>query len=177
MLKTIKASKNYKSEQFIRVLTFQLSSGGSNYLQSGAVPTRGHIYFWVEAFANETEEEYKRKFLDFMKEELGRYDDFKDKFPVFKTSIRVLEGHVTDTSHPAMSSLKKAYKELGLNYDEGGLGFACDAFAFKKAGNTEVVVLGPKGENPHGMDEYVKVKDILELIKIMALTAIDYCGV
>jgi acetylornithine deacetylase len=176
LLKTIKASKNYKSQQFIRVLTFQLMSGGSNYLQSGAVPTKGHIYFWVEAFANVTEEEYKRKFLDFMKEELSRYDDFKDDFPLFKTSIRVLEGHVTDTSHPAMSSLKKAHEELGLNYNEDGLGFACDAFAFKKAGNTEVVVLGPRGANPHGMDEYVKVKDILELIKIMVLTAIDYCG-
>lgn len=176
LLRTIKASKNYKSRQFIRVLTFQLSSGGSNYLQSGAVPTRGHIYFWVESFANVTEEEYKNNFLDFMKKELSRYDDFKDDFPLFKTSIRVLEGHVTDISHPAISSLKKAHKELGLNYTEGGLGFACDAFAFKKAGNTEVVVLGPKGANPHGMDEYVEVKDILELIKIMVLTAIDYCG-
>jgi len=176
LLRTVKASKNYKTRQFIRVLTFQLSSGGSNYLQSGSVPTRGHIYFWVEAFANVTEDEYKRKFLDFMKEELSRYDDFKDDFPLFKTSIRVLEGHITDTSHPAMTSLKKAHQELGLRYNEGGLGFACDAFAFKKVGNTEVVVLGPSGENPHGMDEYVDVKDILELIKIMVLTAIDYCG-
>jgi LmbE family N-acetylglucosaminyl deacetylase len=28
----------------------------------------------------------------------------------------------------------------------------------------------------HGMDEYVDVKDLLNIIKIMVLTAIDYCG-
>ena len=56
------------------------------------------------------------------------------------------------------------------------LNSSCDAFAFKKAGNKEVVVLGPRGENLHGMDEYVEVNDIMELIKIMVLAAIDYCG-
>jgi acetylornithine deacetylase/succinyl-diaminopimelate desuccinylase-like protein len=41
---------------------------------------------------------------------------------------------------------------------------------------TEVVVLGPAGGNPHGMDEYVDLDTFFDLIKIMVLTAIDYCG-
>ena len=36
--------------------------------------------------------------------------------------------------------------------------------------------MGPKGKNPHGIDEYVEVDSVLQLIKIMVLTAIDYCS-
>lgn len=176
ILKGIKASKNYKTEQFIRLLTFQLYSGGSNYLESGSVPTKGHIYFWLETFADTSENEAKDKFMDFMKKELNSYKEFEDDFPKFETVTRFIEGHRTDINHEAMKSIRKSFSNINLDYNECGLGIACDAFAFKKAGNTEVVVIGPKGENPHGIDENVEVKDILDLIKIMVLTAVDYCG-
>ena len=176
VLKGIKASKNYKTEQFIRLLTFQLHSGGSNYQESGAVPTNGHIYFWLETFADMNENEAKNKFLNFMRNELKPHKDFEDDFPKFETVIRFLEGHRTDINHEAIKSIRKSFSEINLDYKECGLGIACDAFAFKKVGGTEVVVIGPKGENPHGIDENVEIKDILDLIKIMALTAIDYCG-
>jgi acetylornithine deacetylase len=174
LLQKIRASNNYKSEQYIRLLTFQLFTGGTNYLESGSVPTKGHIYFWVEAFAKISEKDYRKNFLDFMNDELCRFEDFKEDYPVFDTVIRMLEGHVTDVMHPGMISLKNAHKDLKMEYNEQGLGFACDAFAFKKAGGTEVVVLGPRGGNPHGIDEYVEIDDIFKIIKLQALTAVDY---
>ena len=70
----IKPSRNYDDDMKIRLLTYQFSSGGSNYLESGAVPTEGHIYFWLEAFANIDEEEYRKDFLDFLHKELNKYD-------------------------------------------------------------------------------------------------------
>jgi len=175
-LRKVKAPPNFKSQQFIRLLTFQFYSGGSNYMESGAVPVDGHIYFWVEAFAGKTEEEYKNDFISFMKKELSRYDDFKDNFPDFKTVIRYLSGHRTDKNHPALHSIQKAHQSLDLKYNPGGLGFACDAFAYRKASNTDVVVLGPKGDNAHGLDEWVDIDSFFKILKIMVLTAIDYCG-
>jgi len=111
-----------------------------------------------------------------MKNELKAYKDFEDYFPKFEMVIRFPEGHRTDVNHEAMKSIRKSFLDINHDYNECGLGIACDAFVFKKVGNTEVVVIGPKGENPHGIDENVDIKDILDLIKIMILTAIDYCG-
>jgi len=175
MNSNIRIPENYEKDMKLRLLTYQISSGGSNYLESGAVPTKGHIYFWLETFACMKEEEVREDFINFMKKELEKYDDFKDNFPEFKTVIRFMRGHRTNKNHPAMSSIKRAYKDLSLNYEEKGLGFACDAYAYKGACNTEVVIIGPAGENPHGMNEYVEIDSVLKLIKIMVLTAVDYC--
>ncbi len=175
-LKKMQTPKNFKEEQFIRLLTFQLYSGGTNYMESGAVPTKGHIYFWVETFAGVSEEKYRKDFKDFMRSRLEEYDDFKDGLPEFETIIRYLGGHKTDTSHPAMNSIRKSYDNLGINYEQNGLGIASDAFAFKEASKTDVVILGPKGGNAHGIDEWVDIESLLDTLKILVLTAIDYCG-
>jgi len=166
----------YDKDMRLRLLTYQFYSGGSNYLESGSVPIKGHIYFWLEAFEYMSEDHVSQEFMKFMENELAIYDDFKDSFPKFETVIRFLYGHKTDVAHPAMNSIRKAYSKLNLNYREKGIPLAMDAFAFKKVSNTEVVVVGPKGENPHGVDECVDIDSFLNLIKIMVLTAIDYCG-
>lgn len=176
LIKNIKAPSSYSEDLKIKLLTYQFYSGGSNYLESGAVPTEGHIYFWLEAYSFMNEEDYKKDFLDFMKKELGRYDDFKDNFPKIENVIRFLYGHKTDTKHPAMASIKKAYETLSLDYIEEGIPYATDAFAFRKVSKTDVVILGPVGANPHGIDEYVDIESVFKLIKIMVLTAIDYCS-
>jgi acetylornithine deacetylase len=175
-LKKVQAPDSFKKEQFIRLLTFQIYSGGSNYMESGAVPTRGHLYFWVETFAGVSEEKYRKDFLDFMRSNLEKYDDFRDGFPEFETVIRYLGGHRTDVDHPAMTSIRNSYRTLGLSYKQSGLGIASDAFAFRETGKTDVVVLGPEGGNAHGIDEWVDIKSIFNVLKILVLTAIDYCG-
>ncbi len=96
-----------------------------------------------------------------MKKELTKFGDFKAEIPEFELITRFLEGHKTDINHPAMNSIKKAYKDSNIKYLTQGLPFACDAFAFKKVCNTEVVVIGPRGGNPHGVDEYVEIESVL----------------
>ena len=90
--------------------------------------------------------------------------------------IRFLEGHRTDRRHPALASIARVYARLGLPHAERGIPFATDAFAFRKASKTDVAVIGPVGKNPHGIDECVEVESVLSLIRIMVLTAIDFCG-
>jgi len=176
MNKKINVPKNYRKDMKLRLLTYQISSGGSSYFESGSVPTEGHIYFWLESFEYMSERDVKKKFLNFMRKELGRYDDFKDEFPKFETVIRFIGGHRTNLKHPAMLSIKRAYQLLNIKYKEEGLPLAMDAYAFKRVSNTDVVVIGPVGGNPHGIDEYVEIDSVFNLMKIMVITAIDYCG-
>ena len=175
-LKSIKPPKAYGDDLRIKLLTYQFYSGGSTYLESGSVPTEGHIYCWSEAYSFSDEEIHKKHFLDFMKKELSRYPEFYDNFPKIENVIRYLYGHKTDTNHPAMNSIRNSYKKLGIRYTEKGIPYATDAFAFKKVSKTEVVVLGPAGGNPHGIDEYVDIESVFKLIKIMVFTALDFCS-
>ncbi len=50
---------------------------------------------------------------------------------------------------------KITFKDLNLKYEEIAMKYLCDAEAFMRVGNTEVVILGPKGDNLHGIDEFV----------------------
>jgi acetylornithine deacetylase len=172
----LKAPDTYDPGMRIRLLTFQLCSGGAAYGESGAVPTSGHIFFWQEIYSYWSEAEARRDLLDFMKQELASLPEFREGLPSFETVIRFLEGHRTDRGHPALSSIRRAYGQLGLEHGEGGIPFATDAFAFRKCARTDVAVIGPVGANPHGIDEYVEVQSVLSLIKIMVLTALDFCG-
>jgi acetylornithine deacetylase/succinyl-diaminopimelate desuccinylase-like protein len=74
-----------------------------------------------------------------------------------------------------MVVVKKAYRDLGLRYEEKALSLPCDAFSFKEVSGTEVVIIGPVGSNYHGIDEYVEVDSVLNLIKLMVWTAVNYC--
>lgn len=175
-LGTLPPPDTYDPGMRLRLLTYQLASGGQSYLESGAVPTSGHLIFWLETFARRSAGEAARELLAFMERELSSDADFRDGLPKIEPVIRLLDGHRTDRSHPALGSIRRAYGALGLEYAEKGIPFATDAFAFRRASRTEVAIVGPVGKNPHGTDECVEVESVLKLLKILVLTAIDYCG-
>ncbi len=166
----------YDRSMRVRLLTYQLASGGHDYADSGAVPTSGHLFFWQETFADKGEAEARRELLGFVEKELTAMGGPAGAAPRIETVIRFLEGHRTDRAHPALASIARAYAALGLPHAEKGIPFATDAFVFRKASRTDVAVVGPVGANPHGIDEYVEVESVFSLIRIMVLTAADFCG-
>ncbi len=175
-LSTVEPPDTYDRDMRIRLLTYQLASGGQGYLESGAVPTSGHIFFWLETFARKSAEEATREFVQFMERELSAYPEFQGGLPRIETVIRLLDGHRTDRRHPALGAIRRAYEALGVEHAERGIPFATDAFVFRRASQTDVAIVGPVGKNLHGIDECVEIESILKLLKIMVLTAVDFCG-
>ena len=54
---------------------------------------------------------------------------------------------------------------------------AADIRFYNKNGDTPMVIFGPGlTEQMHANDEYVRLDDYIEAIKIMALTTLDWCG-
>jgi acetylornithine deacetylase len=166
----------YDASMRIRLLTFQLASGGNGYGESGAVPTGGQLFFWQETWAGKGEAEARRELLEFIGRELAAGGGPSGAAPRIETVIRFLEGHRTDRAHPALASIARAYAALGLPHAEKGIPFATDAFVFRKASCTDVAVVGPAGANPHGIDEWVDIESVFSLIRVMVLTAADFCG-
>jgi acetylornithine deacetylase len=59
----------------------------------------------------------------------------------------------------------------------GGAPFACDSFVFNLHSLTPALIWGPKGGNAHAPDEYVEVESFMDLVKMYALTMVEWCGV
>ncbi|MBN2073424.1 MAG: M20/M25/M40 family metallo-hydrolase [Actinobacteria bacterium] len=155
--------KNYKKNEKLEVLTYQVASGGTSYLESQAIPLKGHIYLWFYTYEYMNEKQVEELFLNFMKKELSKYKVFENDFPRFEKVIRYMEGHKTDTGHGALSAIENAFKLLNISFRKRGLIQTNDAYAFKKIGGTEVVVIVPVGANAHGIDEYVEVDSVFRL--------------
>ena len=58
-----------------------------------------------------------------------------------------------------------------------GAPFACDVFVFNQIANIPCVILGPRGGNAHSYDEWVMTEDLVELTRLFARTAMEWCGV
>ena len=69
-------------------------------------------------------------------------------------------------------------KVLGDEFPEPtGSPFACDAFIFNLYSSTPAMVLGPKGGNAHGADEFMDLKSYRDLICWYAELIIEWCGI
>ena len=66
-------------------------------------------------------------------------------------------------------------REGGLPVE--GAAFACDSFMFNLHSDTPALIWGPKGANAQAPDEYVEIDALMDLVKMYALTMIEWCGV
>jgi acetylornithine deacetylase len=168
---------NFVGEKLYKLLVFEFYAGGKTYIENASyIPKQGHIYFFIPAPAYITEKEMMDDLTGFIDKNIKKYKYLDKKLLSFQRSVRYFHGYKSDTSHPAYKSLQKAHQDAGVPYVENYPFMVCDAEAFKEVSNTELAILGPKGDRFHGIDEHVEIDSIFDLIKIMVLTAVDYCG-
>ena len=126
----------------------------------------------------------KNKFNDRMLSFLKNYPDIykyiEDGSIIFSEESRFIEGGNLDLtldnnkefiSKVVENGEKIANRKLKISAMLGGTDF----FAFSNYSNTPVIVLGPGGGDCHAPDEYVNLKDLLDLSKIYAGLIYDYC--
>jgi acetylornithine deacetylase len=169
--------EDYKGQHDLEVILFLVHAGGRNYLENASyIPKDGNIYFYLPTLPGWSEADVRNDFTGYMNDQLLKYEDFKDNLPVFETVLRWLGPHKTDTRHPGMDMIRNTYRQLGIEYQENAFSVPCDAYAFKEVSGTEVVIIGPKGGNFHGTDEYIEVDSLFQVIRIMAMSAVNYCN-
>lgn len=80
--------------------------------------------------------------------------------------------------HPIVQTLSKDFREvLGRDPQVSGRVGAADIRFYNKNQDTPMVIFGPGlTEQMHANNEYVRLDDYLQAIKIMALTTLDWCG-
>lgn len=89
----------------------------------------------------------------------------------------------TDPGEPVVASLARAAATTGRPHELGALDSWYDASSFTRIAGIPAVGFGPyggrRGERPiaHTIDEHVPVADLVATVEMLALAAVDFCGV
>jgi acetylornithine deacetylase/succinyl-diaminopimelate desuccinylase-like protein len=103
------------------------------------------------------------------------------KMPKVKDPPRAPRALRNTTPTMKFANRSEAARVSRMVYEGGlpveGARFACDSFVFNLHSGTPALIWGPKGGNAHAPDEYVEVEPFMDLVKMYALTMIEWCGV
>lgn len=158
-------------------------------LQSGNVegmiiddnPPEATVAFWIETYPGMTYQDLVDDILDFYHKHAEEYPNLTACEPVlepvhsFLTGTEMKQDEFTTEFLNTVASAGK--NVLGDEFLEPtGSPFACDGFIFNLYSDTPALVLGPKGGNAHGADEFIDMKSYDDLICWFAELIIDWCG-
>jgi acetylornithine deacetylase len=145
---------------------------------SERVPSRCTIDIWIQCYPETSEEELRRDFVTFVEDRTRRDEILSKVTPKVEKLIRFLPGTGIPEDHEI---IEVAARVSGMVYEDElpveGAPFACDSFMFNLHSGTPALIGGPKGGNAHAPDEYIEAEPFMDLVKMYALTTIEWCGV
>lgn len=149
--------------------------------ESGAgdgIPSNAKLEVWVEEYPGTTFQEHYERFIDHLKKVAAQTPAVNKCEMEIKQMTRFLPGSEIPPDHPIVQALSREYKRVrGRAPEVRGAPFACDVYIFNLYSPTPCALLGPRGGNAHAPDEWVDIQDLVDLTKIFAHTAIEWCGI
>lgn len=126
----------------------------------------------------ERTEEVRREFEAFVHHFAQTDVWLRDNPPTVQWELYGLRFPPLDTpvDHPIVAGIVGSLEALGMPAPVKGFEAVCDAAHYAGAGVASVIH-GPGGDGFHGADEYVTVESLTRTAKVLAATAIDFCGV
>jgi acetylornithine deacetylase len=155
-----------------------MRAASSDLPLSDRVPSRCTIDVWIQCYPETSEEELRRDFVTFVEDRMRGDEILSEIRPNIEKLIRFLPGTGIPEGHEIVEVATRVARQV---YEEGlpveGAPFACDSFVFNLHSLTPALIWGPKGANAHAPDEYVEVESFMDLVKMYALTMVEWCGV
>jgi Acetylornithine deacetylase/Succinyl-diaminopimelate desuccinylase and related deacylases len=185
-------TKKYEYEIFkniekpIKFLFSDIKAGEINPNRVFTAPEECLIRVYIENYPNVGKDEFTEMMLLFLNRYPDIYKYIENGSIVIQTSKvyggkhRFIEGgdfsldidnNKKFINKIIENGIKLTNRKLNISAMLGGTDF----FAFSNYSNTPVIVLGPGGGNCHAANEYVNLKDLLDLSKIYAGLIYDYC--
>ena len=156
----------------------KLQAGEFGYRIPMTIPDSCKLEVYWLTMPGEKQEDVEREFFGFLEAWCGEDAFFKHNSPEWEFSHRWMPGTQISKDHAIVKTAKKITQEITHQTIKiQGAPYPCDLFIFNLYGGMPGIVLGPRGGNAHGIDEFVYVEDILNLTKIFALIACEWCGI
>ena len=160
------------------VLITKIQAGDFEPGAGDAVPENAMMEIWAEEYPGTTEAEHYQRLIGYL-EQIARENPSVAKCEMRVEPVtRFLPGSEISANHPIVQTVSRAFSEI-LQHEPivRGAPFACDVFVFNQIAQVPCVILGPRGGNAHSYDEWVMMQDLIDLTKIFARTAVEWCGV
>lgn len=159
------------------VLLTKLKAGEFEPGAGDAVPERAMMELWAEEYPGTTEEQHRERFIGYLEKVARETPAVSCCEMEIRPTTRFLPGSEIPRDHPIVQTVSRAYADiLDRPPTVRGAPFACDVFVFNQLFNIPCVILGPRGGNAHSYDEWVIMQDLVDLTKIFARAAVEWCG-
>lgn len=155
----------------------KLQAGEFSFRIPMTIPDRCTLEVYWQTMPGEGREEVEREFFSYL-EDWYRTDEFFGRNrPDAEFSLRWMPGTQTAADHPIVETARsQADWVTGRGTRVRGAPYPCDLFVFNLFGGMPSIVLGPGGANAHGAEEYVLVRDLVDLSETLACIALEWCG-
>jgi acetylornithine deacetylase len=135
------------------------------------------VDFDLKYLPNEEPKNVRRAFEDFV-HHWSQQDPWTAEHPAaVQWELAGLTFPPFDTApdHPLVASIAKHSAALGMHTPITGFPAVCDGAFYRDHGATPII-FGPIGADAHGPNEWVAIDSLINVAKVMAATAIEYCG-
>jgi len=141
------------------------------------IPDRCTLEVYWQTMPGETQETVEKEFFAFLEAWIDTHPHLQPFKIEHRFSHRWMPGTRIDRNEHIVKIVEAAAnKVLGTPVNVGGAPFPCDLFVFNYF-HIPGLIIGPCGTNCHGPDECVEIDSLVTLVKILTLSAVQFCGV
>lgn len=146
---------------------------------ASALPTNCSIKGRMGVLPNEDPDAAKKEFMGYIKRSAAKDDWLKNEPPLARFTGYYAEPAEIPPEHPICEALASSSELMrGEKPVIKGHEGATDARFLIKWGKTPTVIYGPGTiAQMHAQDEWIRVNDLLDSVKVMALTIVRWCGI
>jgi acetylornithine deacetylase len=132
----------------------------------------------ISCYPGEDLEEVGSRYREYLLEAAKRDPWLSENPPEVGFYAFRAEGCVVDRGEPIAQTLLRSHREA-TGEELGFFSFTgtTDARFFNLYHGTPATCYGPVGANLHAPDEWVDLESVREVTKVLALAAMDWCGV
>jgi acetylornithine deacetylase len=171
-------SKFFENDSGLPAYVQGMRAASSELPLSDRVSSRCTIDLWIQCYPETSEEELRQDFVSFCEDRMKGDEILSEIRPIIEKLIRFLPGTGVPEDHEIVEVaawVSRMVYEGGLPVE--GAPFACDSFIFNLHSATPALIWGPRGGNAHAPDEYIEIEPFMDLVKMYALTMVEWSGV
>lgn len=144
------------------------------------VPNEASMELMIDVLPGESLEEVKAAFEKAIMDAAQKDPWLREHPPRMEyADMRGIYPTQMELDNPIIDCLKSAYRDV-VKKEATVCGFesACDAMMFNMFSNTPALIFGPGQLGlAHRPNEYMDLKQLIEAVKILAISIADFCGV
>lgn len=164
----------YASER-LNVIIYKVQAGDARPDGQMTVPPGAWLSVIIQTRPPTTEAEIDAELERFLKKRLKDDPGLADHPPQISKEYRYMVPADTAADAPGLRMLSECASALGLDCPVRGAPYSCDLFLFHRFG-IPAVLLGPRGDNYHGKDEWVDAEDLVKLSALFGRAICTWCG-